>query len=85
MTSLLVFLKIIAYIVSIPLVAFLTALAYVVIYSNKLMIVDKRTKHNSLGYITGKLGLSMTNREFENEDQRRQYIDGYNEARCRGV
>lgn len=81
MTVLLIFLKIIAYILSVPVMGILTILLWIVIYSRLLMLKDKRTKANSLGYINGKLGVRLFDLFNYDKDKRKQYVDGYNEVK----
>ena len=86
MTSLLVFLKIIAYIISLPVVAIATLFIYILLFILKVRYIDKKSKYYTIGYVKGSFGLPLNDNDYTFCKNDSNYIDcvkGHTDVKCK--
>lgn len=86
MTSLLVFLKIIGYIISIPVVAIATLFIYILLFSLKVMYIDSKSKYYAIGYVKGSFGLPLHDSDYtfcKNDTNYSDCIKGHGDGKCK--
>lgn len=86
MTSLLVFLKIIAYIISLPVVAMATLFIYIILFTLKVIYIDSKSKYYAIGYVKGSFGLPLHDNDYtfcKNDTNYSDCIKGYGDGQCK--
>lgn len=86
MTSLLVFLKIIANIISLPVIAVATIFIYILLFVLKVRYIDKKNKYYTIGYVKGSFGLPLHDGDYtfcKNDSNYKDCIKGHGDGECK--
>lgn len=86
MTSLLVFLKIIAYIISIPALVIVLLFFYIYLFLLKVRYIDKKSKYYAIGYVKGSFGLPLHDGDYtfcKNDTNYKDCLKGHRGGECK--
>lgn len=86
MTALLVFLKVIAYIISIPAICIITIFLYMLGLSYKLIYFNKKSKYYAIGYLKGSFGLELLEKDYifcKNDTNYSDCVKGHRDGKCK--